>query len=72
MIRFGLIAALRRGLSPTRSSGGPPRPIMRDMNRAPEVILADALRLGPDARAQLAAELLASLDGPSGPDAEVV
>ena len=40
------------------------------MTKAAETILADALRLGPDARAQLAAELLASLDGPSDPDAE--
>ena len=40
------------------------------MTKPAEAILADALRLGPDARAQLAAELLASLDGPSDPDAE--
>ena len=33
-------------------------------------VLADALRLEPDARAELAAELLASLDGPPDPDAE--
>lgn len=33
-------------------------------------LLADALRLEPDARAELAAELLASLDGPVDPDAE--
>jgi putative addiction module component (TIGR02574 family) len=33
-------------------------------------VLADALRLGPDARAEVAAELLASLDGPAEPDAE--
>ncbi len=33
-------------------------------------VLADALRLEPDARAQVAAELLASLDGPADPDAE--
>jgi len=36
---------------------------------APDV-LADALRLEPDARAEVAAELLASLDGPADPDAE--
>jgi putative addiction module component (TIGR02574 family) len=33
-------------------------------------VLADALRLEPNARAEVAAELLASLDGPSDPDAE--
>ncbi len=33
-------------------------------------VLADALRLDDDARATLAAELLASLDGPSDPEAE--
>ena len=38
-------------------------------NVAPSV-LADALRLEPDARAELAAELLASLDGPADADAE--
>jgi putative addiction module component (TIGR02574 family) len=32
-------------------------------------VLADALRLGPDARAEVAAELLASLDGPADADA---
>lgn len=33
-------------------------------------VLADALRLDDGARAELAAELLASLDGPTDPDAE--
>jgi hypothetical protein len=33
-------------------------------------VLADALRLDEQARAELAAELLASLDGPADPDAE--
>lgn len=33
-------------------------------------MLADALRLDSAARAELAAELLASLDGPGDPDAE--
>jgi len=33
-------------------------------------VLADALRLEPDSRAEIAAELLASLDGPAEPDAE--
>lgn len=33
-------------------------------------VFADALRLDPDTRAELAAELLASLDGPADADAE--
>ena len=33
-------------------------------------VLADALRLEPEARAEVAAKLLASLDGPADPDAE--
>ena len=40
------------------------------MTKAAEALLADALRLSPEVRAELAAELLASLDGPSDPDAE--
>ena len=40
------------------------------MTKAAEAVLADALRLDVDARAELAAELLASLDGPADPDAE--
>jgi putative addiction module component (TIGR02574 family) len=40
------------------------------MSKATEAVLADALRLDADSRAQLAAELLASLDGPIDPDAE--
>ncbi|MGE3491982.1 MAG: addiction module protein [Vicinamibacterales bacterium] len=40
------------------------------MSKAPNEVLADALRLEPDARADVAAELLASLDGPVDPDAE--
>ncbi len=40
------------------------------MTKPAESVLADALRLDPDARAQLAAEILASLDGPEDPDAE--
>jgi putative addiction module component (TIGR02574 family) len=40
------------------------------MTKAAEALLADALRLDPDARAELVAELLASLDGPADPDAE--
>jgi putative addiction module component (TIGR02574 family) len=33
-------------------------------------VLAEALRLDDDSRAELAAELLASLEGPADPDAE--
>jgi putative addiction module component (TIGR02574 family) len=40
------------------------------MTKPAQAVLADALRLDPDARAELAAELLASLDGPADPDAE--
>lgn len=39
------------------------------MTNATRAVLAEALRLDPDARAELAAELLGSLDGPSDPDA---
>lgn len=40
------------------------------MTKATEAVLADALRLDPKSRAELATELLASLDGPGDPDAE--
>ena len=40
------------------------------MTKAAEALLADALRLSPEVRAELAAELLASLDGPADPGAE--
>ena len=40
------------------------------MTKAAQAVLADALRLDLDACAELAAELLASLDGPADPDAE--
>jgi putative addiction module component (TIGR02574 family) len=39
------------------------------MTKALESILADALKLSPETRAKLAAELIASLDGPADPDA---
>ena len=39
------------------------------MTKATESVLADALRLNVKARAELAAELLASLDGPAEPNA---
>ena len=40
------------------------------MSKSPEAVLADALRLDVKGRAELAAELLASLEGPADPDAE--
>jgi putative addiction module component (TIGR02574 family) len=40
------------------------------MIKEARAVLADALRLDSAARAELAAELLASLDGPGDPDAE--
>ena len=40
------------------------------MTKGAQAVLADALRLDAAARAELAAELLASLDGPADPDAE--
>lgn len=39
------------------------------MSKPMATVLADALRLDDDARANLAAELLASLDGPADPEA---
>jgi len=40
------------------------------MTKGAQAVLADALRLDSAARAELAAELLASLDGPADSDAE--
>ena len=40
------------------------------MTKATQAVLADALRLDADARAELVAELLASLDGPADADAQ--
>jgi Putative addiction module component len=45
-------------------------PYDQDMSKTVTDVLADALRLEPDARAEVAAELLASLDGPADPDAD--
>jgi len=42
---------------------------MEPMTKATESVLANAFRLDAKARAELAAELLASLDGPADPDA---
>lgn len=43
---------------------------IRIMTKPTQAVLADALRLDAEARAELAAELLASLAGPADPDAE--
>ena len=40
------------------------------MSKAAQLVFADALRLEPETRAELAEELLASLDGPADPGAE--
>ena len=40
------------------------------MTKRTQAVLADALRLDAASRAELASELLASLDGPVDPDAE--
>jgi putative addiction module component (TIGR02574 family) len=40
------------------------------MTKATETVLAEALRLDVKARAEIASELLASLDGPADPGAE--
>ena len=40
------------------------------MTKSADAVLAAALRLGASARAEVAAELLASLDGPADPDAQ--
>lgn len=40
------------------------------MTKAAQAVLADALRLDLKTRAELATELLGSLDGPADPDAE--
>lgn len=42
------------------------------MTQAAAALLAEALRLDEQARADLAAELLASLDGPADADAETL
>ena len=40
------------------------------MAKALNTVLAEALRLDDESRAELASELLASLEGPADPDAE--
>jgi len=53
-----------------RLFGDGARRTLPPMTKATEEVLAKALRLGPEARVELAAELLASLDGPADADAE--
>ena len=50
--------------------GGVAERTIPGMTKAAKAVLADALRLGEHERAELAAEVLASLDGPGDPDAE--
>jgi putative addiction module component (TIGR02574 family) len=50
--------------------GGVAARTISGMTKAAKAVLADALRLREDERAELAAEVLASLDGPADPDAE--
>jgi putative addiction module component (TIGR02574 family) len=54
----------------TRLFGGVAERIILGMTKAAKSVLAEALRLDPDDRAELAAEVLASLDGPTDADAE--
>ncbi len=56
------------GLS--RLFGGVAERTIPGMTKAAKAVLADALRLREEERAELAAEVLASLDGPAEPDAE--
>ncbi len=53
-----------------RLLGGESGRKIQTMTKAVETILADALRLDLDARAEVVTELLASLDGPADPGAE--
>ena len=53
-----------------RLFGGVDERKIRSMTDATKNVLAEALRLDVDARAELAAEILASLDGPADPGAE--
>lgn len=60
----------RENVGSTRLLGGEAECKIARMTKAAQAVLADALRLDADARAELAAEILASLDGPADPDAE--
>ena len=54
----------------TRLLSGESRRTITGMTKSAQAVLAEASRLDVAARAELAAELLASLDGPEDPDAE--
>ena len=61
------------GRAPVRSKrllGGPPRRKLCDMTKAAEKILAEALTLETQERANVAAKLIASLDGEPEEDVE--
>ena len=58
-----------RTVALTRLFGCVVERIIPRMTRAAKAVLAEALRHGPDERAELAAEVLASLDGPADADA---
>lgn len=55
-----------------RLVGGRSSRRMKPMTHAAAAVLAEALRLDEQARAELAAELLASLDGPADAEAETL
>ena len=52
----------------TRLFGGVAERTIPGMTKAAKAVLADALRLREEERAELASEVLASLDGPADPD----
>ena len=54
----------------SRLLAGDSRRKISPMSKLLATVLADALRLDEDARAELASQVLASLDGPAEPDAE--
>jgi putative addiction module component (TIGR02574 family) len=76
--RLQILLHLREFLLPSRRLSTRPalrvdalnRRVERELRRLIQTVLADALRLDPDARAELVAEILASLDGPADEDAE--
>ena len=65
-----ILAQLLDAAGSNRLLAGVPERKIETMTKAAEALLADALRLSPEVRAELAAELLASLDGPADLDAE--
>jgi len=74
-LRSGWMAARTARLTPREDSryrvlGGLSRDNITGMTKAAEAVLAEALRLHARARAEVASEILASLDGPADPDAE--